>query len=502
MARVCGALLCCTTVLGIAGCTSGSSKVTATPTPVYTLQGGGACVQLGYTPKPPYANVRVSDDTYLAHSEPMVAENPSHPLQLVGGSKFFTNPAHYQFKIGYYYSSDGGCTWHDGGVLPGFEREALTSDVTFAFDAHGNAYALVLNTSNASESGVSVSASHDGGATFSQPVSVYDNTNGSIFSDKPWIAVDQTHSPYSGTIYVVWSYDDSAGACATAYKPGCSQHLGFSRSTDGGQTFSPPREIEGSAPFCMNPALDRPKTSHACDAVLGATPVVLPDGSLVIIFDYVNLDATKYVPTKILAIRSTDGGSTWSNPVLVATVHDIPPTFPGQHFRNFSLPAAACDPQTGQIYVAWADEAAGQADILLTSSTDEGTTWGAPVRVNDDSAHDGASHFQPALAVAPDGVASVSFFDTRNDPNHKLIDVYLAQSVDHGATFLPNVRVTTTSWDPNVDAPIDFSGLQFIGDYQGIAADNHFVHPFWNDTRTGSQEIFTAAVPSAQPPKP
>jgi hypothetical protein len=96
-------------------------------------------------------------------------------------------------------------------------------------------------------------------------------------------------------------------------------------------------------------------------------------------------------------------------------------------------------------------------------------------------------------------VVSISFFDTRLDPRHRLIDVYLAQSIDHGASFLHNVRVTTQTWDPAVDAPVDEYGQQFIGDYQGLAADNHFVHPFWNDTRTGAQEIFTAAVPSVQP---
>ncbi|HEY6541232.1 MAG TPA: hypothetical protein VIZ18_09850, partial [Ktedonobacteraceae bacterium] len=100
------------------------------------------------------------------------------------------------------------------------------------------------------------------------------------------------------------------------------------------------------------------------------------------------------------------------------------------------------------------------------------------------------------MAAAPDGVISISFFDTRTDPAHKLIDVFLAQSRDSGATFLKNVRVTTQSWDPAIDAPIDGYGSQFIGDYQGLAVDNLFVHPFWNDTRTGGQEIFTAAVPS------
>ena len=64
--------------------------------------------------------------------------------------------------------------------------------------------------------------------------------------------------------------------------------------------------------------------------------------------------------------------------------------------------------------------------------------------------------------------------------------------------FLELYRVTTQSWDPAVDTPMDEYGSQFIGDYQGLAVDNQFVHPFWNDTWTGAQEIFTAAIPSAQ----
>ena len=44
------------------------------------------------------------------------------PLHLVGGSKFFTDPAHYRFKIGFFASFDGGCTWSDGGVLPVVEE--------------------------------------------------------------------------------------------------------------------------------------------------------------------------------------------------------------------------------------------------------------------------------------------------------------------------------------------------------------------------------------------
>jgi hypothetical protein len=180
-------------------------------------------------------------------------------------------------------------------------------------------------------------------------------------------------------------------------------------------------------------------------------------------------------------------------------VNDVYGTFPPEKYRNETLPAFACDPRTGQLYIAWSDKGKRDADILFSTSKDNGQTWSMPVRVNDDPVQDRANQFQPQMAVAPDGVISISFFDTRRDPQHRLIDVYLAQSINHGVSFRKNVRMTTQSWDPAVKAPLDDSGLQFIGDYQGLTADNLFVHPFWNDTRTGDQELFTAALPSTQP---
>lgn len=440
-------------------------------------------------------NVQVSHDNFPAHSEPMLAENPADPRNLVGGSKFFTDPAHYRFKIGTYASFDGGCTWVDGGVLPGFQDQAITSDISLAFGTHNDVYAAVLTVDPAGRWGIAVSASPDGGKTFHPPVTVYFDAAGQVFSDKPWIAVDRTNGPHRGTIYVVWSHD--VGSCGD--DNGCSQALAFSRSTDGGQTFSPVAQVEGSAPFCTNPATGRPGGSTRCDAVLGTTPVVLPDGTLAVGFAYMDVMSTGKIPTRMAVTTSRDGGQTWGIPVLVATIADIYGRFPPDRYRNVSLPAFACDPKTGQLYLAWADKATGDADILLSTSTDQGQTWSAPKRVNDDPPQNRANQFQPQLAVAPNGVVSVAFFDTRADPAHRRIDVYLAQSTDHGASFRPNIRVTDVSFDPAAGAPVDRAGNQFIGDYQGLAAADDVAHPFWNDSRTGQQEIFTAAVLSAQP---
>ncbi len=475
----------------LAGCSLRTSQAFQSTPPTSTAS---TCAAASAGP----TNVRVSHDPFLAHSEPMVAVNPRNPLNLVGGSKFFTDPRNYAFDIGTYASHDGGCTWHDGGVLPGFPAAQTTSDVTIAFDRHNTAYAAVLNTDLGKQSGISVARSTDGGDTFGPPVSVYNDTTGQAFSDKPWMAIDTTGGKYDGSIYVAWSYDPNAPPCGDGGSVACDQELAFARSTDGGQTFSKVQFIEGSAPFCTYPARGRSQTSRKCDGVLGATPAILPDGTLAIAYGYFGQSTAE--PTKLLVVTSRDGGATWANPVLIATANDAPFSFPPADFRNTTLPAFAADPTTGQLYIAWTEEHNKVANIVLATSTDAGKAWSVPRMVNDDPVVAGTIHIQPQLAVAPNGVVSVSFFDSRVSHSPHLLDVYLAQSVDHGQTFAPNVRVTTATWDTNVDEPKDQQGGNgFIGDYQGLAATNDFVYPFWNDTRTGAQEIFTAAIPSARP---
>jgi hypothetical protein len=462
------------------------ARTTQTPAPMCT----------DTTPSSSAVNIRVSNDAYKAHSEPMLAINPANPLNLVGGSKFFTDPARYRFQIGTYTSFDGGCTWTDNGVLPGFPPSEITSDVTVAFGPENRVYVAVLYTDDEHDSGIAVSTSTDGGKTFGKAVRAYDDPTGAVLSDKPWITVDMSSGPHRGNVYVVWSYD-YGGNCG--YDNACKQEVGFARSVDGGRAFSAARQVEGAAPFCTNPAPGRSPGDHTCDGALGAVPAVLPDGTLAVAYDYMDVTSSGKIPTRLAIITSPDGGATWTAPLLIATISDILGVFPPDRYRNASLLAFAADAAHGRLYVAWADKRTGDADILFATSSDQGRTWSAPARVNDDASGDGANQFQPQLAVAPNGVVTVSFFDTRRDSHHHLIDVYLAQSVDGGASFLPNVRVTSQSWDPTVDAPVDGSGLQFIGDYQGLAASNQFALPFWNDTRTGSQEIFTALVPSAQP---
>jgi hypothetical protein len=99
------------------------------------------------------------------------------------------------------------------------------------------------------------------------------------------------------------------------------------------------------------------------------------------------------------------------------------------------------------------------------------------------------------------------YFDRRNDPNNFFIDTFLSRSNDGGKKF-DDTRVGTRMWDPRLNPPISVSG-EFIGDYQGIAADDFVAIPFWNSTQDNSlpasnsehspyQEVYAARISNTQ----
>ena len=105
-----------------------------------------------------------------------------------------------------------------------------------AFDSRGNVYvSYVLWRQNFQSGAVVVAKSTDGGETFSQ-VSLVQPPN--ALNDHPFLAVDtNAGSPYRDTVYLSWT---NRGFEPTPF----SFDLRLSRSTDGGQTWSPPVKVD------------------------------------------------------------------------------------------------------------------------------------------------------------------------------------------------------------------------------------------------------------------
>jgi len=106
--------------------------------------------------------------------------------------------------------------------------------------------------------------------------------------------------------------------------------------------------------------------------------------------------------SKLAFIKSTDDGNTWSKPQIIAAMRTVGVIDPetGEPVRTGDIiPEPAIDPATGQLYVVWQDSRfnGGHFDeVALSTSTDGGATWSAPIRVNTST---GRAAFNPSIRV-------------------------------------------------------------------------------------------------------
>jgi hypothetical protein len=140
--------------------------------------------------------------------------------------------------------------------------------------------------------------------------------------------------------------------------------------------------------------------------------------------------------------------------------------------RANGFPQIAIDPRSRRLFVTWSDYSNGDIDIFSSTSTDGGKKWSIPVRVNNDSVHNGAEQFFQWLAVDPvDGSANVVFYDRRGDPDNRKQTVTLARSTDGGKSY------QNFAW---TSEPFEAEGV-FFGDYSGTAAYGSRVYGVWTE---------------------
>ncbi len=410
-------------------------------------------------------NVRANQDTTDQQQEPSLAINPADPNVVLVAAKDWRVGTK---QVWHYRSTDAGKTWADS-HLPGLPASLPNqSDPVVDWTADGVAYTAIIgyNQEDLAEGGLFVARSTDTGATWLPPVQMAQNSD-TIFNDKEWMTVDRSGGATQGNVYVSWTL------FTTISKDSERGDIVVSRSTDNGQTFSDPVRLN----------------TEPQDDNQGSFPVVAPDGTLYVAWFNGNAGRHLYIA------RSTDGGQSFSPPVKVADVTRPPSPLPGSAFRMFVLPQLTINPRTGTLALVWNDYGRGNADTLLARSPDNGRTWTAPQRINDDTTR--ADQFFPAADYGPDGVLHVAWLDRRDDPNNLKFQCYYTQSTDDGATFAPNVRLSEGTSDPTVG----FDGT-LIGDYIQIDSVPGSALIAWVDTRAGTQDIYTARVGAAQPVTP
>ena len=121
-------------------------------------------------------------------------------------------------------------------------------------------------------------------------------------------------------------------------------------------------------------------------------------------------------------------------------------------------------------------------DVYMIRSTNGGTSWSTPIRVNQDTPGLGKKHYFPWITCDPvTGDLSVIFYDDRNVSSSQC-EVYCASSFNGGDTWA-DFKVSDVAFTP---AAIPGLAGGYMGDYLGISARNNKVYPIWPDNRSGT----------------
>lgn len=429
------------------GCAAASAAVAATgPSRPTFAPGRGA--------RP--VNVRVSHDGYATHAEPYLASNPVAPRNLLGACMVGTSTL--PTLIATYVSFDGGVSWRSNGALPLPAGTVTADDVTAAFNSAGRGFVCAMAAGEASpdDRGVYVWRTDDGGRSFAAPVAVMAGQ----FADHPCVAVSRSPGPRAGNVYAVW-----VAASHTA--------LGIGRSTDGGLTFEPPRMIQ-----------DPGNNSVSAPVVTAG-----PHGLVCAIYDGAPVPGTgRDEDYQVEVVCSDDGGKTFGAPVRLGRDTSVLGLPHGVAPDGGPTIAAA---QHGQaVYAAFTTHRPGadHSAIMVSASYDRGRSWRRPVAATPPG-H--VIYFQPQITVENDGQVALSAFALADGR----VNVVLCKSRPGPLRFGLPLTITSRPFNPKQGTLSGGKhGPWWIGDYQGLACVPGALHPFWNDTRTGRLELFTATI--------
>lgn len=383
-----------------------------------------------------------------AANEPSIAINPNNPDQMViGWRQFDTIESNFR-QAGFAYTTDGGQTWTFPGVIePGVFRSDPVLDINSAGDFYYNSLTI------------------DGGSFLcdvfqSEGIGVWDEGTFAHGGDKQWMTIDKTDNASNGNIYAFWNPDFSV----------CPPGM-FTRSIDDGDSYENCTDVT-SNPIWGTMDVDSDGTLYA-GGISGGFQMVRSanagNSSEAVIWDFastVNLGGNVVLgngpnPAGLL-------GQTW-----IAVDKTDGPTQDHVYLLCSVQPNNSLDP----------------LDVMLARSTDGGTTWEDPIRINDDM-EENAWQWLSTMAVAPNGRIDVVWLDTRDNPGTFLSSLYHSYSIDGGATFSPNERLSE-AFDPHIGWP----NQNKMGDYFDMVSTEEGAHLAWAGTFTGGQDVYYSFIP-------
>ena len=415
-------------------------------------------------------DVLISNTNNNTQSENSIFINPRNPMKALNSN----NSANVVFNnanilgTSSFRTTDQGETWNGsvngtGGLNRGDPAAVIGNNehyyVGYITQSKGQGVAYSTNE-GASWTGVTVANAQPG--------------NDPLDKNHLWID-NSSNSPHQGNLYDAW----------TIFEPGQPNdgEIEIARSTNNGLNWSTRRIISNAV--------------NAGNHNQGVNLQTGPNGEVYAIWAI--YDSWPSDETAIGFTRSTNGGASFAAANrIISNIRGIRATGAGKNMGVNSFPTMAVDisngPNRGNIYVVWANvgvpgtNTGSDVDVYMIRSTDRGTSWSTPTRVNQDPINQGRKHYFPWITCDPiTGALSVIFYDDRNVGGDQL-EVFVATSTD-GGTNWDDFRVSDVAFTPT---PIPGTRIGYFGDYLGISARNGVVYPVWTDNRTGTAQAYTS----------
>jgi hypothetical protein len=320
--------------------------------------------------------------------------------------------------------------------------------------------------------------------------SIISQQSSTTFSDKEQIWADNaSSSPFFGTVYVCWAAFMGQERSPNAVPAG----LKVAVSHDGGETWK--QHPIGSA---ANNGQKNP---------LDGCTIRTDSHGTAYVFGIGTKSQGSHQPFELMS-TSTNGGTSWSNPVAVAGPVSQPGVFdPAQGrptidsvagARSDIAPAPSVDIANGaptgadatdRIVMSYVSGEITHPHVFFTESTTHGATWTAP-RAIETGVDRG---FYTAPAISPNGTDVYVVYNAFTTPYHTntsspntLVGVVL--HADTGGSS-PTGAFSTL----NRGAPGDARGssanaltAEFLGDYVYAAATRTYGAAVWNDARNAA----------------
>lgn len=410
-----------------------------------------------------------SETTIVLGSGSTVVAAYNDSGSFLGGASKFT---------GYAVSTDGGTTFVDKGALPtvtggdagdpGLARDTTT----------GTIYFLTLEFSPGNS--LKVFRSTDNGQTFSSAVS-----NGSpgfptsTFNDKAWITVDNFPGPGNGNVYLGFRPFPVSGG-----------NMAFTRSTDGGATFGP------SGGLALTGSATGDAGGQGAFVLVGPDHAVYyfwyDSGNSkrrISVRKSTDLGvsfAPKVQVSANLLATGTNGdlglnGGFRTNSFPHAAVNPVS----GDLYAVYNDRASSAD----------------RGNVYLVTSTDGGATWSSPILVNDDGTTNDQFMPTVAVTPDGSRLIVGFYDRRLDPNNSLIGRFSAIATLSGGAvTFAPNFRVSSQSF-PVVIGQDPVVNTTYMGDYDQIAADNAFFYSTWGDNRdsnsfhTNQPDVRFAKIP-------